>query len=54
MSEDDKAPTIFEAAADEEIQESHWCDRQRNAESYPFPPPSLLPTLTVVTVPKRE
>ena len=26
--DDEKGPTIFEAAADEEIQENHWCARR--------------------------
>ena len=29
--EDEKGPTIFEAAADEEITESHWCVRANAA-----------------------
>ena len=28
-AEEEKSPTIFEAAADEEIKDTHWCEPPR-------------------------
>jgi hypothetical protein len=40
MSADEEkgGPTIFEAAADEEIKDSHWC-AQHHRKRIPLPPP---------------
>ena len=37
-AEEETGPTIFEAAADEEIKDSHWCETSPRSPPPQFPP----------------